>query len=138
MSEKTLRRYTAQGLKPFGHLRQIESHATSVGFPDTNFCIDGCEGGIELKYWNAKKGYVLRKNQIAWMRDRLKAGGSVFLLFLREQDGKHYFLITLDAYSLAAVSASSKAEEWEAQACESWDGRIDFNELKEILTDERN
>ena len=138
MSEKTLRKYVSQGLKPFGHLSQIESHATSVGFPDTNFCIGGVEGGIELKYWSAKKGYVLRKNQIAWMRDRLKAGGLVFLLFLREQDGKHYFLIKLDKFSLAAVSSSSKAADWETQACESWNGRMDFKHLKEALTNERN
>ena len=134
MSEKTLRKYITQGLKQYGHLSQIESHATSVGFPDTNFCINGVEGNIELKYWSAKKNYVLRKNQIAWMRDRLKAGGRIFLLFLREQGGKHYFLIELDAYSLAAVASTAKAAEWEAQATDSWNGRIDFNHLKTALT----
>ncbi|MBL4588289.1 hypothetical protein JKY79_03010 [Candidatus Babeliales bacterium] len=136
MSEKTLRKYITKGLKPFGHLSQIESHATSVGFPDTNFCFDGIEGNIELKYWSPKKGYVLRKNQIAWIRDRIKAKGRVFLLFLREQDGKHYFLIEMDAMSLAAVSKTSKAAEWEAQSCVQWDGRIDFEELEEFLIDE--
>ena len=133
MSETTLRKYISKGLKPFGHLSQIESHATSVGFPDTNFCINGVEGNAELKYWSAKKGYVLRRNQVAWMRDRLKQGGRVFLLLMREQDGKHYFLIELDAYSLAAVSSTSKAAEWEAQACEQWHGRIDFDQLQEAL-----
>lgn len=137
MSEKTLRTYVSKGMKPFGHFSQVESHETSIGFPDTNFCIDGVEGNAELKYWSAKKGYVLRKSQIAWIRDRLKAGGRVFLLFMREQDGKHYYLMRMDKFNLAAVSSSSKKDIWEEQACDSWYGRINFNQLKEILINEK-
>lgn len=66
---------------PLAHLTRIESHATSIGQPDVNYCIDGIEGNVELKYTNSsKKGIILRPSQHQWFRKRVKAGGRPWVL----------------------------------------------------------
>lgn len=66
---------------PRAHLTRIESHATSIGQPDVNYCIDGIEGNVELKYTNsAKKGIILRPSQHQWFRRRVHAGGHPWVL----------------------------------------------------------
>ncbi len=68
------------------HFSRVESHATSPGIPDLSFCVAGCEGFIELKSWDPKKGFTLRQSQVAWTRARDRAGGTVFLLFDKQAD----------------------------------------------------
>lgn len=75
-------------LKAYGHFERIEN-GVGAGAPDVDFCINGVEGKIELKYvakypardstgllgWSG-----LRKEQKAWMTQRLSNGGRVFVL----------------------------------------------------------
>jgi hypothetical protein len=94
-SEAALWNWLRARLPRSGHYSRIESE-TSPGFPDVNYCIGEVEGNIELKcsrYPKArypfKKG-GLRKSQKVWIRQRIRAGGKVFIL---AQVGKERFLI---------------------------------------------
>ena len=58
-----------------GHFSRVESHATSAGIPDVDFCVDGIEGHIELKYGNDKNRPHIRLSQLKWFKNRIKAGG---------------------------------------------------------------
>tara|TARA_Y100000034_G_scaffold136730_1_gene215293 strand:- start:2833 stop:3276 length:444 start_codon:yes stop_codon:yes gene_type:complete len=135
MSEKTLRKYISQGLKKHGKLSQIESHATSVGFPDTHYCLDGREGVIELKYWSLKKEYAIRKTQIAWLRDYLKANGKrAWLLTLREYMGeKVYMLIHVNDHNLKVMQSTGEHVRWELIARHTWSRNVDFDQLADLL-----
>lgn len=68
------------------HFSRVESHATSPGIPDLSYCVNSVEGFIELKSWDPKKGFRLRRSQVAWTRARDRAGGRVFLLFDKQSD----------------------------------------------------
>lgn len=65
-----------------GHVSAVESHYSSPGIPDLDYCLDGVEGHIELKFWGAKPPEI-RPTQIAWMRDRVKAGGHPLMVMVR-------------------------------------------------------
>ena len=92
-SEKTFRRLVAKGLKPYGHIVQIEN-LTSIGHPDTNYCIDGEEGHVELKYirkWPARAKTLVKIDhytplQRLWILKRVLAGGKAFLFVQVEKD----------------------------------------------------
>ena len=66
-----------KGLKD-AHLVRIESRV-GLGIPDVNGCIDGKDFWLELK---VIKGNSLRlsKFQKAWIYERLRVGGNVFVL----------------------------------------------------------
>lgn len=77
MSETTFRKYLGGLLKECrAHVSQVESHETSAGIPDTNYCIGGIDGWIECKFAAAgrKNKVIVRKSQKVWFRDRLKVG----------------------------------------------------------------
>lgn len=59
------------------HVSWIESHATSVGFPDIDYCCYGVEGHLELK---AGPDIDVLASQIIWMRERIAAGGHPLFL----------------------------------------------------------
>lgn len=54
------------------HVSWIESHATALGAPDLNYCVDGVEGWLELK---ASPDVDIRASQVAWMKERINSGG---------------------------------------------------------------
>lgn len=65
------------------HMTRIESHATSIGQPDVNYCMDGHEGNVELKHTDSsKKGLTLRPSQWQWFKKRVEAGGTPWVLAL--------------------------------------------------------
>lgn len=79
---------TRRKILPRGDYCRIESPITP-GYPDVEFCVGGIHGHLELKYRQVPpirnstpvfpdaKG--LRKNQIAWITNRLWHGGRVFV-----------------------------------------------------------
>ena len=83
----------------FGHFSRIESVCTT-GYPDVDYCLDGVEGNIELKFcrdWPKrastkvfKEGHNLRTEQSKWFKLRLKAGAKN--LFIMAQVDKSMFL----------------------------------------------
>lgn len=81
MSEANLWKEMKKNVGHMGHFSRIESHDTSSGFPDVNFCVLGVEGNIELKFEDdEKKIPEIRPSQIRWMNKRDKAGGNIWFL----------------------------------------------------------
>lgn len=58
------------------HWQRIETAAIGAGIPDINYCCEGFEGWLELKF---VKGWRvdLRPEQHAWINRRIRAGGNV-------------------------------------------------------------
>ena len=59
------------------HVSWVESHDTSIGIPDLNYCSGRVEGWLELK---AGPDIEVRASQVRWMKDRIKAGGHPLFL----------------------------------------------------------
>lgn len=135
-SEKTFRAYMAKGLKPYGHIVQIENEIL-VGQPDTNYCVEGSEGNIELKYiseWPKRRGNIVRihhytKEQRMWIFKRAMALGSVFL-FVKVVN--EYFLFTAFP-AIEKVGINLTMHGFYGQAYHTWADKINFEELKEVL-----
>jgi hypothetical protein len=76
-----------------GHWSMVESPITSAGIPDLDFCINGIEGHVELKYASEKKSPELRTSQRLWFRRRLAEGGTpVIFIEYKLKDGMVYAL----------------------------------------------
>lgn len=97
MSESRLWTRVREGVYAHGHFDRRENNPLD-GVPDVNYCVDGCEGHIELKFRRdppvrdttpvfGSKG--LRESQVAWIGRRLRAGGRVFIL---SQVGRRLYL----------------------------------------------
>lgn len=140
MSEKALRGYVGKLLKPFGHVSQVESGVTTPGIPDTCFYDNESakDVWIELKYaCVGKKGFEIRKTQIAWARERIRHGGVVFFLLRYEERGgknrAHALIRVDDEQTLSELSAIRNALEWALCADIEWDKSIPVQELLEEL-----
>lgn len=59
------------------HLTWVESHATSLGIPDLNYCYYGVDGWLELK---AGPNIDIRPAQVLWMKEHIVAGGHPLFL----------------------------------------------------------
>lgn len=79
--ENGLRVKVKEALKDKAHLSWVESHSTSPGVPDLNYCIDGVEGWLELK----SGSFDVKASQVRWFEDRVAKGG--WPLFLIEMGG---------------------------------------------------
>lgn len=89
--------YLRKVLPPEGHYSRVESHDTAKGFPDVHYTLNGSTGAIELKSNDRTRAkypfrgkYGLRKSQLDWIAEEVKAGGKVILAL---QCGKEVFLI---------------------------------------------
>lgn len=79
MKETDLWKKIREGTKNSGmHWSRIESWA-SPGIPDLNGCYQGYEFWIELKVRRSKR-IIVRPHQIAWHYNRIRAGGSSFIV----------------------------------------------------------
>jgi len=75
MSESALWKHMKKNIGHLGHFSRVESHETSSGIPDVDYCIRGVEGHIELKFARGKIPKI-RGTQVRWFRDRAKQGGN--------------------------------------------------------------
>jgi hypothetical protein len=90
MKESNVRHHLITNIKEFGHVEAIENGA-GVGNPDVNYCIEGYEGWIEIKYrekWPIRSstpgiGKCLKPSQPIWFKKRLDAGAKRIFLYLR-------------------------------------------------------
>ena len=117
------------------HLSRIESHATSVGFPDVEGCIEGTEFWVELKSWDPKKGWHIRPSQIAWMRARLNAGGKRIFVFADKKVSTthHHVLVPVAAGFLTDYGRFSSWDALTKNAIYWAQGPVDYNHVKELL-----
>ena len=60
------------------HFQRIET-SVGLGIPDVNCCVNGVEFWLELKVSLGKR-LAITKYQKAWILNRYKAGGLVFVL----------------------------------------------------------
>lgn len=68
---------------PMVDWQSVETWSTGRGVPDLNYCYNGIEGWIELKFttaWAVK----IEPGQVAWIERRKRAGGRVFLAIRRK------------------------------------------------------
>ena len=134
MTEKRLWDTLKDGLDHAGHLDRIESHATSQGRPDVNYCIEGCMGDIELKIYDRKKGgFVLRANQNAWMQNRTRHSGRCFILARHDGDQGQKTYLLIEGRKSRALIHERGYFVWAAQAKVIWTDKINFSELKALL-----
>jgi hypothetical protein len=134
MSEKTLRKYVAGLIH--GHCSQVESHATANGIPDTNYCIDGVEGWIELKFVRGNDKIKVRPSQASWFKKRLKAGAkNLFFMFRWEYQNlrNHYIIRVRDLAMLERLLSDPTPGAWGIEADGSWAKIIDVFEFNDIL-----
>lgn len=66
-------------MRAMGHVNRVESHATAIGVPDVEICINAEEYWIELKVADAKGNMDIRPSQKMWHKLRHQRGGSSFL-----------------------------------------------------------
>lgn len=120
------------------HFSRVESHATSPGIPDLSYCTMGHEGFMELKSWDPKKGFTLRRSQVAWTRARDRAGGRVFLLFDKQGDlfnPRKFGLITLTEAKCEFLVTHPATDSWFGLANAVWENEID---VKDLINNLRN
>lgn len=118
------------------HFSRVESHATSPGIPDLNYCVNSVEGFMELKSWDPKKGFRLRQSQVAWTRARDRAGGRVFLLFDKQADlfnSRKFGLIRLTEAKCEFLVTHPGADSWFGLAGAVWENEINVEQLLIIL-----
>lgn len=135
MSEKDFRKEVVDGLSgPNSHVSCVESHETSAGIPDIDYCIHGVEGHVELKY--SKKGGKqprLRPTQKKWMRERIKAGGIPFLFVRFDAYGQEPMYCLIKGRTVLKFQGSIQLGDTLSNSCAVWHGNIDWTELREIL-----
>tara|TARA_R110002020_G_scaffold94037_3_gene226674 strand:+ start:187 stop:576 length:390 start_codon:yes stop_codon:yes gene_type:complete len=77
------------------HVQRIETGGTGRGVPDVNYCQQGIEIWIELKSIKGLKS-ELSPFQIAWIYNRIKAGGNCFVLIRKNKEIKLFQPSTLE------------------------------------------
>ena len=135
MTEKRLWATLKEGMDHTGHFDRIESHATSQGRPDVNYCIDGREGDIELKVYDPKRGgFILRSSQNAWFCNRVRSGSVRCFILARHDDnfGNQTYMLIFGSRSRELIHDRSY-EGWLAQASLIWKQKINWSELKAVL-----
>ena len=111
------------------HLSWIESHSTSIGAPDLNYCYYGTHEWMELK---CGPDIDVRAAQVVWMEDRIIAGG--FPLFLIQYG---------DIYSIVPGSAAATLREEPHEenilrhARAIWQGKLPADQLLRIMRNPR-
>lgn len=141
--EATLWKYISKNLAGKGvDLTRVESHATAVGVPDVNCCIDGVDSWAELKF-NTTKGLVLRDSQFAWMRRRLACGANnIYIIWgadieYTDERGMQrvYGLIkTTTKDQLQWLRENKSPVCWASRSVRQWAKSIDFKELRTLLS----
>jgi hypothetical protein len=133
MSESRLRKYLTDNLNSFScHMCMVESHAVSAGIPDLNYCLNGKEGWIELKWWTNTNPAQFRPTQIAWFRRRVAAGGKPLVIWGHDL-GERTKFYAMEGKNVPSLARSQELKQWERSSFCSWDGKINFSALLLIL-----
>lgn len=106
-----------------GHASSVESHATSPGIPDVDFCIEGVEGHVELKVITSSG---LRPTQALWFRRRVKAGGSPWIMVYSPLK---IYLISGKHHNSVITMNKEEILKWEHIATKIWTGMPSPQEL---------
>lgn len=111
MSEQNFWEEMSSNLGHRGHFSRVESHSTSAGIPDIDFCMSDVESHIELKYGDEKKAPSIRPSQVKWFARRVKAGGHpIIIAKIVLKDGPRYCF----------YSGSKARELYDAKTSQDW------------------
>lgn len=103
----------------------IETGATALGVPDSEFCFaGGIQGWVEHKRASAN-AVVIRDMQVAWIDRRVRLGGRVFLAVKRRKELFLYHGRDVKALKLHGLKA--------AHPLGYWDSPWNWEEVEEIL-----
>lgn len=98
--EKDLSHTFMKVMKRYGHVVRVEN-MVGAGYPDIDFCIRGSAGKVESKWrlrWPKNPADVVTLDhftnvQRIWLRDRIAAGGRVFVSLEVEKPVATYLLL---------------------------------------------
>ncbi len=133
MSEANFWKYIKDNIGHRGHFSRVESHLTSAGIPDVDYCIRGVESHIELKFeWDC--GAEIRGTQCRWFRKRINAGGHPWVLteIKTKAEGSYYMLH--GGNWLRYLADHRSFTYWFTTATKVWRNEIDWEELITYLT----
>jgi len=132
--EQRMWNYLYPKLKKFGHFERIESHETAVGTPDVEYCINGYNNKIELKYTSSyRHGFRLRPAQCAWFKKRVKAGGQPWVLAKAELPGKSIGIVLIAGTDVPNLVHTTRVIEWLETGVMVWKDKIDIDNLIQFL-----
>jgi len=85
------------------HASRVESHSTSPGIPDVDYCMEGFKSNLELKHTHKKKRPKIRNSQVRWHHRRAEHGGHSLILthFDLQYEDIYMFHLGKDARRLA-------------------------------------
>lgn len=117
-----------------GHFSRVESHETSAGIPDVDYCIGSVESHIELKYGRAHPPKI-RPPQVKWFRDRVKAHGHPWMFTcMQENSGKYWMLHTGANMVRYKLHKERQIEAWQNCSIAMWEGSMGWDDLIGFLT----
>jgi hypothetical protein len=124
------------GMAKRWHANRVESHETSPGFPDVNYCIsyNGAEGNLELKDGSKKVMPKMRNTQVRWHMFRYKAGGRSFIFskIMNNDTGDNVYMLHLGKFALD-MCMHRNYKYWYATATIMYINHINFEHLARIL-----
>lgn len=131
--ETKMWRYLGPKLRFAGHFERIESHETAIGTPDVNYCINGYNNHIELKYTEKENGCILRPSQCGWFKKRVKAKGQPWLLLqMKIRDTRGWALIP--GTHVPALIHTKHVIDWMEEAIVVWKDQIIIEDLIHYLS----
>ena len=132
MSESALWKDMKKNIGHLGHFSRVESHETSSGIPDVDFCINGTEGHIELKF-GRNKAPKIRGSQGKWFKRRVEAGGNPWMFAHLVIDKTDYYVL-YSGHIVANLTTERNTAIWVDRATKTWKGYRDWNEFVKHLT----
>ena len=130
-SETGVWKHLQSKVRSKGHFTRIESGMTVLGQPDVNYCVDGEEGNLELKYCRGTTdGFELRPAQYQWMKRRIKAGG--FQIWILAHIGQDNTWILV--HGSHAEKCIKNPKKWLDYATRTWHGNFSAEELVELIS----
>jgi hypothetical protein len=116
--ETSYRRAIVPQLVTMGQVSVVESHDTSVGIPDLNFCAKvGYEAWLELKWVYEDRMPNIRPAQVAWHRRRSEISPNSFVL-VGTWEGEHILIPSHSAETMKTMP--NDLETWRAVSYGWW------------------
>ena len=132
MSESHLWKDMKKNIGHLGHFSRVESHETSSGIPDVDYCIRGIEGHVELKFARGKIPKI-RGTQVRWFRDRVKQGGSPWLFTHMIVEGDDCYMLH-QGKVVGDLARAKEQRDWARTAFVMWVDDMNWHELIEYLS----
>lgn len=105
------------------HISKVESHLTAAGIPDFDFCFDGAEGHMEIKFSGDKNAPHIRPSQVKWFKKRAKAGGCPWL-FAKLRVNNNWCYALFSPIAVPELAVTKKSIDWIRWTNNMWTGKM--------------